>query len=171
MCKDENLEEWMKRVRAEAEKWEYQEQDRQIKEQFIYGLDNEGIQAKIVNEIRAKDETDSVTSEQVLMLAKQEEASLIQMGETGQTNTCRYCGSNHPPRRCPAYGVTYGECSRVNHYNAVGRAPRQRQSRQEEQDTGQNNKVKNKQFSHNYNYVKTGLETKISTTSFTIVYI
>ena len=27
-CKDENVEEWMKRVRVEAEKCEYQEQDR-----------------------------------------------------------------------------------------------------------------------------------------------
>ena len=36
----------MKRVRAEAEKCEYQEQDRQIKEQFIYGLDDEGIPQK-----------------------------------------------------------------------------------------------------------------------------
>ena len=27
-CKDENVEEWMKRVRSEAEECEYQEQDR-----------------------------------------------------------------------------------------------------------------------------------------------
>ena len=79
---------------------------------------------------------------------------------------CRYCRSNHPPRRCPAYGMTCLECGRVNHYSAVCRAPRQRQSRQEEHDTGQTDKVKNNQFFHNYNYVKTGLETKISTTSF-----
>ena len=69
----------MKRVREEGEKCEYQEQDRWIKEQFIYGLDDEGIQAKIVNEIRAKDKTDNVTSEQVLMVAKQEGASLMQI--------------------------------------------------------------------------------------------
>ena len=42
-CIDENLEEWMKRVRVEAEKCEYLEQDRWIKEQFICGLDNEGM--------------------------------------------------------------------------------------------------------------------------------
>ena len=47
------------------------------KEQFICGLDNEGMQAKIVSEIKAKDKTDNVTSEQVLMMAKQEEASLM----------------------------------------------------------------------------------------------
>ena len=36
----------MKRVRLEAEKCEYLEQDRQIKEQFICGLVNEGMQQK-----------------------------------------------------------------------------------------------------------------------------
>ena len=35
-CKGKNVEEWMKRVRAEAEKCEYQEQDRWIKEKFIW---------------------------------------------------------------------------------------------------------------------------------------
>ena len=33
----------MKRVRVEAEKCEYLEQDRWIKEQFICGLDGEGM--------------------------------------------------------------------------------------------------------------------------------
>ena len=45
-CKEENVEEWMKRVRVEAEKCEYQEQDRQIKEQFICGLDDEDMKVK-----------------------------------------------------------------------------------------------------------------------------
>ena len=121
----------MKSVRIPAEKCEYTEQDRWIKEQFICGLDDEGMQIKIVNEIKARDKSDNVTSKQVLMLAKQEEASMIQIREAGQTDakmmragTCRYCGSSHPPRRCPAYGVRHGECGRVNHFSTVCRAPR-----------------------------------------------
>ena len=132
-CIDENLEEYMKRVRVEAEKCEYLEQDRWIKEQFICGLDNEGMQTKIMNEIKAKSKTDNVTSEHVLMLLNQEEINMIQVTGAGQTNakagqtdaemirtgTCKYCGSSHPPRRCPAYGMMCGQCSRVNHFSAV----------------------------------------------------
>ena len=140
MCIDENVEEWMKRVRLEAEECEYIEPDRWITEQFLCGLDDEDMQTKLMSEIKAKNKTDNVTSEQVLMLAKQEEASMIQLRGMGQTDakmrrigTCRYCGSRHPPRRCPAYGMMCGECSWVNHFNTVCRAPRQRRSRREEQ--------------------------------------
>ena len=69
--------------------------------------------------MKTKDKTDNVTSEQVLMMAKQEEASLMQIigaeqtdAETIRTGTCRYCGSSHPPRRCPVYGMMCGECGR-----------------------------------------------------------
>ena len=102
-----------------------------MKEQFICGLDDEGMKAKIIHEIRTKSKTDNVTSEQVLTLAKQEEASMIQTRGAGQTNaemmrtgTCRHCGSSHPPRRCPVYGMMCGECGQVNHFSAVCRAPR-----------------------------------------------
>ena len=79
------------------------------------------------------------------MLAKQEEINTIQLRGAGQTNaeagqtnakaeqtdaemiragTCKYCGSSNPPRRCPAYGVMCGECSHMNHFSTVCRAPR-----------------------------------------------
>ena len=59
---------------------------------------------KIIGEIKAKSKTDNVTSKQVLMLAKQEEASLMQIigaeqtdAEMIRTGTCRYCGYSHHP--------------------------------------------------------------------------
>jgi len=30
---------------------------------------------------------------------------------------CRYCGSAHPPRSCPAYGKTCNNCGRQNHFS------------------------------------------------------
>ena len=170
----------MKRVRLEAEECEYIEQDRQIKEQFICGLDDEGMQTKIMSEIKAKIKTDNVTSKQVFMLAKQEEINMIQSRGVGQTNveagqtdakmikagTCKYCGSSHPPRRCPAYGMMCGECSWVNNFSAVCRAPRRRLSRREEQSNGQTNQVKSNHVSHNYKSIKACTEAEISTTSF-----
>ena len=159
-----------------SRKCEYQEQDRWIKEQFICGLDNEGMQTKIVSEIKAIDKTGNVTSDQVLMIAKQEEASLMQTiwaeqtdAETIRTGTCRYCGSSHPPRRCPAYGMMCGECSRVNHFSAVCRATRQGTSRWVEQSKEQINKVKNNHFIHHYKYVEASIDTKLSQPAFIIV--
>ena len=143
------------------------------KKTVLCGLDNEGMQTKIMSEIKAKNRIDNVTSEQVLMLAKQEEASMIQIRGAGQsdakmrkTGTCRYCGSSHQLRRCPAYGVTCGECSQVNHFSTVCRAPRQRMSRQEEQSSGQINQVKSNHLSHNYQSRKTCRKAKVSTISF-----
>ena len=163
----------MTRVRVEAEECQHMEQDRQIKEQFIYGLDNEGMQTKIMSEIRAKGKTDNVTSEQVLMHAKQEEASVIQIREAGQTDaemmrtgTCRYCGSSHPPRRCPAYGIMCGEYVQVNHFSAVCTAPRWRISKREKQSSGQTNQVESNHFSQNYKSRKTCIEAKVSTITF-----
>ena len=110
----------MKRVRLKAEECEYIEQDRWIKEQFIWCLDNEGMQTKIMSEIKAKNKAGNVTSKQVLMLAKQEEASMIQLRRVEQTNA----KMRHPPRRCSAYDMMCGECGWVNHFSAVCRAPR-----------------------------------------------
>ena len=103
------MEEWIERVRVAANECDYQEQERQIIEQFISGLNDEHVQNKILSEIKTRSKTDKITNEQVNMWAIQEESNITQIRETGQTETCRYCGSNHPPRRCPAYGVTCGE--------------------------------------------------------------
>ena len=52
-CKDENVEEWNKRLRITAKECEYQEQDRQVKEQFICGLNDECMQRKIKVSLRS----------------------------------------------------------------------------------------------------------------------
>ena len=106
------------------------------------------------------------------MLAKQEEANMVQIrgvgqidAETMRTSTCKYCGSSHPPR-CPAYGMMCGKCSQVNHFSTVCKAPIQRLSRKEEQSNGQINQVKSNHFSLNYQSRKTCIEAKVSTISF-----
>ena len=101
--KSENVEEWIKRLKIAAKEFEYQEQDRQVKEQFICGLNNECMQRKINIEVKVISKADKITSEQVLLWAKQEESIMTQMLETGQTNgemikasTSRYHRSIHP---------------------------------------------------------------------------
>ena len=39
---------------------------------------------------------------------------------------CRYYGSTHPPRQCPAYGKMCMECSKVGHFCRVCRSKKTR---------------------------------------------
>ena len=58
-----------------------------------------------------------------------------------QASPCRYCGSIHPPRRCPVYGKKCDKCGKVNHISAVCRDPRQAVHNIEEHEDEQTNKV------------------------------
>ena len=40
--------------------------------------------------------------------------------------SCSYCGSNHPPRQCPAYRKKCEECGKVNHFREICRSRRNR---------------------------------------------
>ena len=124
-----------------AKECKYQQLDRWVKQQFISGINNEYMQRKIDSEIKTISNTDEIMSDQVLMWAKKEEALRTQVLEAVQTEnerrtvkTCRYCGSIHLPRRCPACIMMCGECGRENHFSAVCRASRQAVCRLEEQD-------------------------------------
>ena len=37
-------------------------------------------------------------------------------------NTCKYCGKTHPPKSCPAYGMTCYKCNTKNHFANVCRS-------------------------------------------------
>ena len=41
---------------------------------------------------------------------------------TNIMKNCKYCGKNHPVRRCPAYGKTCSSCKKPNHLAAVCRS-------------------------------------------------
>ena len=32
---------------------------------------------------------------------------------------CRFCGSSHPPRQCPAYGKMCASCRKMGHFKKV----------------------------------------------------
>ena len=66
---NENVEEWMGRVRLAVVECNYKEIDRELKEQFIHGLSDNDIVAEIRELTNAK-ESRTVTSEQVLIWAK-----------------------------------------------------------------------------------------------------
>ena len=62
----ENAEEWMGRLGLMATECNYQELDRQLKEQFIHGLNNKDMLGEIIKELTATKCNDHSTSSNVL---------------------------------------------------------------------------------------------------------
>ena len=67
---EENVEEWMGRLSLVAVECNYQEVDRQLKEQFIHGLNDKHMLEKIIKELTATDNDDHITSGGVLAWAR-----------------------------------------------------------------------------------------------------
>ena len=80
LCRNErqNVEEWMGRLRHAAAGCSYQELDRQLKEQFISGLNDEDMLGEIIKELTATRGNDHITSGSVLAWAKSLEAQKAQ---------------------------------------------------------------------------------------------
>ena len=75
----ENVDEWMGRLHVVAAECNYRELDRQLKEQFIHGLNDKCILDKIIRELTATNNDEHITSEGVLIWAKGIEAQRAQV--------------------------------------------------------------------------------------------
>ena len=63
----ESTEEWMGRLRIAAAECNYKEIDRQLKEQFIHGLNDKAMLDEVVRELTAKNSSKQTNSEDVLL--------------------------------------------------------------------------------------------------------
>ena len=59
----ENAEEWMGRHRLAAVECNYREVDRQLKEQFVHGFNNNDMLTEIIREVTKAEENADITSE------------------------------------------------------------------------------------------------------------
>ena len=75
---DENVEEWMGRLHVAVVECNYQKVDRQLKEQFIHGLNDKLLLEEIIKELTATNNDDHITSGGVLAWAKRVEAQKVQ---------------------------------------------------------------------------------------------
>ena len=146
---NENVEEWMGRLHVLAVECNYREVDRQLKEQFIHGLNDRCMLEEIIKELTAANEDEQITSEGMLPWAKRVEAQRAQAavlstitefrqfnkvkiikkakedntrcppGPTAQQCPCRYCGGLHAPRQCLAYDKICTGCCRTGHFKKV----------------------------------------------------
>ena len=76
--KGKGVDEWMGRLCVGAAECGYKEIDRQLKEQFIHGLNDKDMLGKIIKELTTKSNDKQTTSEGVLVWAKRVEAQRVQ---------------------------------------------------------------------------------------------
>ena len=67
----ESAEEWMGRLQIAVVECNYKEVDRQLKEQFIHGLNDRAMLDEVVRELMAKNSSKQTNSEDVLLWARQ----------------------------------------------------------------------------------------------------
>ena len=75
---NESADEWMGRLHVAVAECNYKELDRQLKEQFICGLNNKLMLDEIIRELTTKDSDEQVTSDGLLILGKGIEAQRAQ---------------------------------------------------------------------------------------------
>ena len=75
---NENVEEWMGRLHVAAVECNYQEIDKQPKEQFIHGLNDKHMLEEIIKKLTATSNNDHITSGGVLAWAKRVEVQRVQ---------------------------------------------------------------------------------------------
>ena len=87
----EGVDEWMGRLCMVAEECGYKEIDRQLKEQFIHGLNNKDMLGKIIKELTTKSNDEQTTSEGVLVRVRRVEAQRAQATILNNiTETCQF---------------------------------------------------------------------------------
>ena len=69
-----NVEEWMGRLHVVAVQCNYREVDRQLKEQFIHGLNDKYMLEEIMKELTATNDNEQITREGMISWAKRVEA-------------------------------------------------------------------------------------------------
>ena len=156
----------MGRLHIAAVECNYQEVDRQFKEQFIHSLNDKYILQEIIKLMATKND-DHITSGGVLAWAKRVEVQRTQaavlhtlteskqlnkvniskrtkddkartpVNWTMQQQPCRYSGGIHQLRQCPAYGRMCAECSKVGHFKRVCCSKRSRVVNEMEQERSQ----------------------------------
>ena len=77
-------------------------------------------QAAILNDITESHKFDKIKMAQKLKSSRDRETT----HPMSYRWLCRYCGRNHEPRQCPAYGKMCAGCGKMGHFRKVCRSKR-----------------------------------------------
>ena len=132
----------------------YKEIDRQLKEQFVHGLNDKTMLEEVIRKLTARNNDEQTTIKGVLVWAKRIEVQQVQAailkditklcqfdkinmasktmgGQVRQSpnatlnrQSCRYCGAIHAPQQCPVYRKMCPGCRKRGNYKKVCRSKR-----------------------------------------------
>ncbi|XP_013408762.1 uncharacterized protein K02A2.6-like [Lingula anatina] len=128
----ESVDTWITELRRQSDKCEFGEQkDLLIRDKLVFGVLDPKVKERLLRET-------SLTLEKALDIARAAEVSRAQMAAmtvpaslpevnaikskqriAKVTSKCKYCGTSHLPKRCPAYGKKCKKCSGLNHFAVV----------------------------------------------------
>ena len=102
--------------------------DEMIRDRLVIGVADPKIRARLLREPdltlpRALDicRTAEITTEQLKTFDSPEEV-LHELRSRPSRPRCKYCGDNHKPRECPAFGTNCSNCGKKNHFAKVCRS-------------------------------------------------
>ena len=91
---------------------------------------------------------------------------------------CKYCGSTHPPRKCPVYGKMCMECGKVGHFHREYRSKKTRAVNKLGQEIIQENtggdfemvNINSVYFNKNCSVLTANLKTLVGKNSISVLY-
>ena len=137
---------YMAELKVLIKEWSYDQNMQQIllKDQFIFGVTVCEIQEHLLNNIeddhdlnhclQEVSKIESCIAQRKLLVLKSVQYDVIGQRDRGRSKKtskskdrfksrsqsggrdCKYCGSNHPHRQCPAYGKNCKTCGKKNHF-------------------------------------------------------
>ena len=145
----ESIEKWFNDLKSLAADCNFQDQrDRHIRDKIVLSLEDHPLRERLIEqgttltlekciEVCRAAETSKARSQ---TMNSNNKTNAIKMVETNRTfqrsrfqatgkkptssapapqRNCRYCGRQHEPRKCPAYGKECSFCHKLNHFSSV----------------------------------------------------
>ena len=127
---DENIDDYICRLKSKANSCQFVNnnvKDEQITFQIIKGIvwsDERKALISKGNKLTLEQAITSVQSYQATMhdntcFAENNVANNNHAIHSFSKQPCKYCGTTHPPRKCPAYGKACEKCGKKNHFKKV----------------------------------------------------
>ena len=143
----ENFEKWFNDLKTLAADCNFQDQrDRHIRDKIVLSLDDHLLRERLIErgnnltlekciEVCRTAETSKARSQAMNTSTKSNVMNVVKASGDSHCNqnagtkqnfsvsrvlrNCRYCGKQHEPRKCPAYGKKCKFCNKFNHFSSV----------------------------------------------------
>lgn len=140
----EDCEAYLRALFVAAEHCNFSDKKESIRDQFVSGIADDDLAEKIellyhtkdgnltlddvveysrtYNDVRygrKMEREQNAATKEIAMVQKGKKTPISKGSEKKAGQSCKYCGRDHPPMKCPAYGKVCNKCSKRNHFANV----------------------------------------------------